>query len=584
MGNRCGISRRDVMAAAFGTVGTLWGQMASRGVKPALRGKSSGMPFHSRLTNVAARAGLRAPVIYGAQDRNTYIIESIGCGAAFFDYDNDGWLDILLLSGTHIDGDPPGATNRLYRNNRDGTFTDVTEAAGLTRTGWAYGITVGDYNNDGFEDVFITYWGHNVLYRNNGDGTFTDVTERAGLLNKYPRFAAGCTFVDYDRDSKLDLFVSHYVGFDMKSVPPAGKDENCNFLGVPVYCGPRGLPTERCALYHNNGDGTFTDVSQHSGVAAAADSYGLTAVSADLDDDGWPDIYVACDSTPSLLFRNNRDGTFSELGLERGLALNEDGQEQAGMGIGIGDVNLDGRLDLLKTHFADDTVALYVNCGKIGFRDVTIRSGLAVETRYVSWGAGIVDLDNNGFPDLFWVTGNAYPEPERKFPQYAWRTPRVLFRNLGGGRFEQLFDEAGPALAEAHCSRGCAFGDFDNDGDIDVLIVDLNEPPSLLRNDVDGDNHWLKVRPVTGKCNRVAIGAQVTCHYGKKVQAQAVVAQSGFLSVSDSRIHFGLGPDRSAGLEIRWPSGAIEQIGDVPADRLVTIKEGAGIIKTERFR
>ena len=584
MGYRRELSRRELMAATLGAVGTLRAQMASRGVQPALRQKRSGLPFHSRLTNVAPQAGLKAPVIYGSQERNTYIIESIGCGAAFFDYDNDGWLDILLLSGTHLDHDPPGATNRLYRNNRDGTFTDVTEAAGLHRTGWAYGVTVGDYNNDGFEDLFITYWGHNILYRNNGDGTFKDVTETAGLRDKHPRFAAGCTFVDYDRDGHLDLFVSHYVGFDMRSVPPAGQDGNCNFQGVPVYCGPRGLPAESCTLYRNNGDGTFTDVSRRSGVAAAADSYGLTVVSADFDGAGWPDIYVACDSTPSLLFRNNRDGTFQELGLERGLALNEDGQEQAGMGVGVGDFNLDGRLDLFKTHFANDTVALYANGGKIGFRDVTIRAGLAVETRYVSWGAGIVDLDNNGLPDLFWVTGNAYPEPERKFPQYAWRTPRILFRNLDGNRFEQLFDEAGPALAESHSSRGCAFGDFDNDGDVDILVVDLDEPPSLLRNDVDHADHWLKVKPVTGKCNRVAIGATVTASYGGKLQAQAVVAQSGFLSVSDSRLHFGFGPHRTARLEVRWPSGAVETVGDVPADRLVIIKEGAGIIKTEQFR
>jgi hypothetical protein len=441
---------------------------------------------------------------------------------------------------------------------------------------------VGDYNNDGCEDLFITCWGHNILYRNNGDGTFTDVTKRAGLWQERTRFGSGCTFIDYDRDGNLDLFVSHYVGFDLPSVP-AKKEAICNFKGVPVYCGPRGLPTERCGLYHNNGDSTFSDVSESSGVAKPADSYGLTAVAADLDDDGWPDLYVACDSTASLFFHNNHDGTFSELGIESGLALNESGQEQAGMGLGIGDFNLNGRLDLLRTHFAEDTVALYVNEGKIGFRDITVRSGLGVETRFVSWGAGIVDLDNDGWPDVFWVTGNAYPELERTFPEYPWRTPRVLFRNLGGSQFEELFEEAGPAILEAHSSRGCAFGDFDNDGDQDILIINLNEPPSLLRNDVSGNNHWLKVKLVTGKCNRVAVGARVTAHYGGRMQAQEVVAQSSFLSVNDSRLHFGLGSSSVADLDIRWISGNRERLAAVPCDRLVTVKEGAGVIKSERF-
>ena len=577
------ITRRTCLGALAGPL-VLRSQMSSRGVTATPRGKASGLPFNASLTNVAAKAGLTAPVIYGGIDRNDYILEAIGCGAAFLDYDNDGWLDIFLLSGTRWESPPSGATNRLYHNNRDGTFTDVTEKAGLTRSGWACGVTVGDYNNDGFEDIFITYWGQNVLYRNNGDGTFTDVTRDAGLSSADVRWSTGCTFVDYDRDGKLDLFVSRYLHFDRAKIPAAGHSAECNFKGVQVNCGPRGLPTETHSLYHNNGDGTFTDVSARAGIAAASGSYGLTAVAADFNSDGWPEIYVACDSTPSLLFLNNRDGTFKESGLEMGVALNEDGQEQAGMGLGIGDFNLDGQLDILKTHFTEDTPALYANSGKAGFTDVTIPSGLGVETRYVSWGAGIVDLDNNGLPDLFWVTGSVYPEIEKKLPQYPYRTPPVLFRNLGQGRFEELFAEtAGPALAERHSSRGCAFGDFDNDGDLDILILNLNEPPTLLRNDVKGAHHWIKVKLIGVQSNRSAIGARIIARYGSRTQAQEVLAQSSYLSVDDRRLHFGLGEAAAADLEIRWPSGRRQTFSGVRVNQLVTINEETGMVPSVGF-
>jgi enediyne biosynthesis protein E4 len=558
-------------------------QMSTRGVKATSRPKASGLPFNASFTDVAAKAGLTVPVIYGGVDANAYILEAIGCGAAFLDYDNDGWLDIFLLSGTHWEGAPGGATNRLYHNNRDGTFSDVTEKAGLTRAGWACGVTVADYNNDGFEDIFITYWGHNVLYRNNGNGTFTDVTREAGLWDERVRWSTGCTFVDYDRDGHVDLFVSRYLQFDPKKISPAGQAPDCNFKGVLVNCGPRGLPADTHSLYHNNGDGTFTEVSVKSGIAAATGSYGLTAVAADFNDDGWPDIYVACDSTPSFLFLNNHDGTFKESGLEMGVALNEDGQEQAGMGLGVGDFNLDGQLDILKTHFTEDTPALYANQNKAGFIDVTIRAGLGVETRFVSWGAGIVDLDNDGRPDLFWVTGSVYPEVEKKLPQYPYRTPPVLFRNLGSGRFEELFAEAGSALEDRHSSRGCAFGDFDNDGDLDILIVNLSEPPSLLRNDIKGNPHWIKVKLVGAKSNRSAIGARVTVKYGAYVQAQEVLAQSSYLSVNDKRLHFGLGDIKVVDLEIRWPDGRLQSFNKVAGDQLVTIHEQSGIVPSQGF-
>ncbi|MBI3280004.1 MAG: CRTAC1 family protein [Acidobacteria bacterium] len=552
--------------------------VASRGVKPQPRGKPSGLPFHAKFTDIAAQAGLRHPVIYGGVDRKTYIIETTGCGCAFFDYDNDGWLDILLLSGTRIDGNPEGATNRLYKNNRDGTFTDVTEKAGLARTGWASAVTVGDYNNDGYEDLFITYWGQNVLYRNNRDGTFADVTRQAGLLSQRTRWGTGCTWLDYNRDGLLDLFVSNYLEFDFAKVPKPGQSATCTWKGVPVNCGPRGLPPGTHLLYRNNGDGTFSDVSTASGIAKARGSYAMTAVAADFDDDGWPDIFVACDSTPSLLFRNNHDGTFREEGLERGAALNEDGMEQAGMGAGIGDFNLDGHLDLFKTHFADDTNVLYRNDGKGVFEDVTIAAGIGVETRYIGWGAGIHDLDNDGQPDLFYVTGGVYPEIEKLLPAYPNRTPRVVFRNLGGGKFEELIEQAGSGVAAAHVSRGCAFGDFDNDGDIDVLIVNLNEPPSLLRNDVSGGHNWIKIRLIGTKSNRSAIGTRVTARYGGKIQVQELCAQSSYYSSNDPRLHFGLGAAKTVDIEIRWPSGAKESFRGLPAGRIVTVQEGKGVI------
>jgi hypothetical protein len=580
-------SRRSFVRLSLGSVFSAAAErLFAQGVsphtaKPLTRPAPSGKPFHARFTDVASAVGLSAPVIYGGVESKKYILESTGCGCAFIDYDNDGWMDIFMLSGTRLEGAPPGVTNRLYKNNRDGTFTDVTEKAGLESTGWASAVCVGDYDNDGFDDLFCTYFGQNRLYRNNGDGTFTDVTKSAGLWNDQPRWGAGCSFVDYNRDGHLDLFVSNYVRFSFEHAPVPGQNVNCNWKGIPVECGPRGLPTGRHSLYRNKGDGTFTEVSQKAGIASATESYGMTVVAADLDEDGWPDIYVACDSTPSLLFMNNRDGTFREEGVVRGVALSEDGAEQAGMGVGIGDFDLNGHLDLFKTHFADDTCVLYRNDGTGNFDDVTRSSRVGVEARYVCWGAGIVDLDNDGYPDIFAVTGNVYPEVEHKLPQYANKTPRVLFRNLGNGTFEELEQEAGPALSQPHCSRGCAFGDFDNDGDLDILIVNLNEPPSLLRNDMTGKQNWIKVKLEGVKSNRSAIGARVLAHYGGKKQVQTLLSQSSFYSCNDPRLHFGLGSSPFVDIDVYWPNGLHETHKHVPANQLLTLREGTGQVPSK---
>jgi enediyne biosynthesis protein E4 len=585
------ITRRRLVYLAGGAwASRMLGQtgVASRGLRQQARPAPSGRPFNAHFVDVAASAGLTSPVIYGGVDSKQYILEADGCGCAFIDYDNDGWMDIFLLTGQRLDGAPPGTTNRLYKNNRDGTFTDVTEKAGLHHAGWANAVCVGDYNNDGWEDIFCTYFGQNKLYRNNGDGTFTDVTEKAGFAmpDSTGNWGAGCSFIDYDRDGRLDLFISNYIEFDLKTVAKPGENVNCNWKGIPVNCGPRGLPPgfpSSHVLYHNNGDGTFTNVTSKSGIAGPRKEYGMTVVTADFDEDGWPDIYVACDSTPSLLYLNNHDGTFREEGVLRGVAYNDDGDEQAGMGVGVGDFNLDGHLDLFKTNFVDDTCVLYQNDGKAQFQDVTRTSRIGIESSFICWGAGIVDLDNDGYPDIFLVTGTVYPDVAKQLPQYPAKSPRILFRNLGNGTFEELGEAAGPGVTAEHSSRGCAFGDFDNDGDVDILIVNLNEPPSLLRNDLRGENRWLKLRLVGTKSNRSAIGARVLLHYGGKVQAQAVMSQSSYFSANDPRLHFGLGSSKTADIDIYWPNGNLERFKNLAANQLVTIVEGKGIVSKQEL-
>ena len=546
--------------------------------------KSSAAPF-SHFVDVAEGAGLTKPMIYGGTDHNTYIIELNGGGCAFFDYDNDGWMDIFIIGGRRLEAIPPGSSNRLYHNNRDGTFTDVTEKAGLFDCGWACGVSVGDYNNDGFEDLFLTYYGQNRLYRNNGDGTFTDVTEKAGLLYPTTRFGSGATFFDYNRDGLLDLFVSNYVVIDLATAPKPSLDVlNCNFEGVATNCGPGGFPAPQHFLYRNNGDGTFTDVSKESGIAAMRGSYGFTALAFDADEDGWQDIFVACDATPSMLLMNNHDGTFREEGLQRGVALGPGGDLMGGMGVGSGDYDLDGHIDLIKTHFQNQATGLYRNNGKAQFDDVTSTAGLNMERRFISWGTALADFDNDGYPDILVVTGTVYPELEKVYAKYPAHSPRILFRKLGNGKFVEVGDQAGPGISAKHQSRGAAFGDFDNDGDIDIVIMNRNEPPSLLRNDAPPGNHWIKIKLEGTKSNRSALGSRVIVRYGGKVQAQCLTSQSSFLSSNDPRLHFGLGKVPTVDVDVYWPTGAKESFTGIAADQLVAIREGQGIVKGKPFR
>ena len=552
---------------------------------PAASAQPGTTPWPVSLVDVADRAGLREPSVYGGVDRKRFIIETNGAGVALLDYDNDGWLDALVLSGTKLqegsratqtfaEGKAP--LSRLYRNNHDGTFSDATSRAGLNASGWASGVCAGDYDNDGWLDLFLTYYGQNVLYRNRGDGRFEDVTAGAGLPAGGTRWGSGCAFVDYDRDGRADLFVANYLRFDLGAAAEVGQGPNCLWKGIPVNCGPRGLPADTNLLFHNEGNGAFRDVSAASGVARVTGRYPMTAAAADLDGDGWVDIYVACDSTASILYRNNRDGTFTDTAVESGVAYSENGAQQAGMGVAVGDYNTDGLLDLVKTHFADDIPALYRNLGKGLFEDVAVAAGIGVMNRYVEWGAGMPDLDNDGRPDLVYVTGNVYPEVEALLAQYPHRGPRVIFRNVDGARFEQATIVSGPGPVTPHSSRGTAFGDVDNDGDVDILVFNMNEPPSLLRNDYAGPNRWLEVKLEGTASNRAALGAVVRVTSSGRTQARAILSQASYYSHDDLRLHFGLGSAEAADtIEVRWPSGRVDTLKDVRGGRVVTVKEGA---------
>jgi len=537
--------------------------------------------------NVAKESGLNAKTIFGGEHKNKYLLETTGCGVAFYDYDNDGWLDIFLVNGSRLEGFPKGAepTSHLFKNNRDGTFTDVTAKAGVARSGWGQGVCIGDYDNDGYEDLFVTYFGKNVLFHNNGDGTFTDVSEKAGVAGNGKRWNTGCAFVDYDRDGKLDLFVANYIDMDLATAP-VPESGPCLYKAVMVACGPPGLKGGKNILYHNNGDGTFTDVSETSGILSANGTYGLGVLTADFDNDGWPDIYVANDSTASALYQNKKDGKFVDIALESGCALSPDGKPQAGMGVSTADYDLDGNLDIVKTNFAGDTPSLYHNQGGANFEDTTFTAGLGLHTQYLGWGCGFFDMDNDGWADILICNGHVYPEVEQLKTEAGYAQRKLLYRNLRNGKFEDVSLNAGVGISDPVASRGCAFGDFDNDGDLDVVVNTVNGYPQLLRCDLRTGNNWIKVRTIGTKSNRSGIGARLKCvtkvagENKPHEQIDEVRSGGGYFSQNDLRVHFGLGKaEKVELLEVRWPSGQVDAIKDVKPNQVVYVKEGSGIVR-----
>jgi hypothetical protein len=555
-----------------------------------------GAPGPVAFTDVTAAAGLsQALNVSGSPDNKQFLLEEMGCGVAFFDFDNDGWLDIFLVNGSSFDPKvrDRSPTSYLFRNNGDGTFTDVTEKAGLVHSGWGQGCCVGDYDNDGFDDLFVSYWGRNVLYHNNGDGTFTDVSESAGVAGTADRWGAACCFLDYDRDGHLDLFVSNYVNFQLDGAPLPGDSDYCRFNDIPVPCGPQGYAGGTNILYRNRGDGTFEDVSEKSGIVhprgpssmvfspvnwRPKGSYAMGAAAADFDNDGWPDIYVSCDTVPSLLYRNNHDGTFREIAFAAGCALDANGDAQGSMGVDVGDFDADGWIDMVRTGFSDEVPMLYHNYGG-AFEDASLRGGLGANRQYVGFGVGFFDADNDGWIDIFMANGHVYTQIADRNLHVTYREPKLLYRNRGDGRFEDVSAEAGPAILAENLGRGSAFGDFDNDGKMDIIVNNLDGPPTLLRNDGVNGNHSILIKCVGTRSNRSAIGTRVSVTCGKHRQTAEVKSGSGYYSHSDLRLHFGLGRAATVNtVELSWPSGLKETLTDLPANHLFVIQESKGIL------
>jgi len=536
-----------------------------------------------QLVDRADEAGLRVANTFGGVTRKDYIVETTGNGVAIFDYDGDGRNDIFIANGTTFGSDPKKPVHRpqLYHNEGAGKFAEMGAQAGFTEEGWAQGVCAGDYDNDGRTDLLVTYYGHNRLYRNAGAGKFEDVTARVKLPVTGTRFGSGCSFFDYDRDGRLDLFVANYVDLDLAHTPKPGEAGACNWKGLAVMCGPTGLPMARNILYHANADGTFTDVSLGAGILKPGGRYGLGVATADFDNDGLPDIYVACDMTPSLLFRNKGDGTFEERGVESGVAYNFDGRLQAGMGVAVADFDGNGFLDIAKTNFSGDLTSLYANEDGKFFSDRSADAGLAAR-QFLGWGVAFVDFDEDGWKDLISANGHVYPEVTGASVGDLYLQPTLLYRNLGNGRFRDITAEAGPALQTMRPARGLATGDLDGDGRQEVVIVNMNQKPSLLKN-LAARQHYLVVRVAGTKGNRSGIGARIAVEAGGRRRIDEIMSGGSFYSQNEMAAYFGLGTATKVDkLEIRWPGGSVQTWKDVKADAQVLATEGSGSLSFRR--
>ena len=543
------------------------------GAEPRLK-----MPLTFSFTNIARAAGLDGTTVYGGASSNKYLLETTGTGVAAIDYDRDGRLDLFFVNGSRLEGFAPGQApvNQLYRNKGDGTFEDVTVKAGLGASGWGQGACVGDYDNDGNDDLFVSYWGQNRLYHNRGNGTFEDVTRRAHLLNTRTRWGTGCAFLDYDRDGRLDLFVANYIDLDLATAPTPDSGL-CRYKGIQVACGPPGLTGGKNALYHNRGDGTFEDVSDKAGITRASGTYGLGVSTLDFDNDGWVDLYAANDSNPSALYRNNHDGTFTDVGVTSGCAYSQDGKPQAGMGVAIGDYDRNGTMDIFKTNFAGDTSTLYANAGDGLCEDRTFAAGIGVNTRWLGWGTGWIDLDNDGWLDLFLTNGHVYPEVVQLKTEAGYKQRKVVYRNLGTGRFADISERLGEPITVPKAGRGSAFADFDNDGHVDVAIANVNDRPDLFRLTDTSGHHWTTLTLVGTTSNRNGIGARVRCVTGSVTEWQEVRGGGSYLSQNDFRVHFGVGTAaRIDRIDVRWPNGLEETWENLPVDTFHVLKEGGG--------
>ncbi|HEX4165832.1 MAG TPA: CRTAC1 family protein [Bryobacteraceae bacterium] len=524
----------------------------------------SGLPDFQ---NVSKRAGVTDVFPNGGTQSKDFIIETTGSGIALVDYDNDGLLDLFVLSGR-------GGTNRMYHNDGHDRFHDVTEELGLKSDGWSEGVCAGDYDNDGYTDLFVTSWGANHLYRNIQGKHFADVTENANLRQPRVRYNTGCAFFDMDGDGRLDLFVANYLKFDPATTPHKGANPYCFYLGIAVNCGPRGLPFDRNILYRNLGNGKFEDVSEQSGIAAPDGHYSLSVLTGDFNEDGLPDIYVACDQTPSLLYINKGNGKFEEEGVLRGVAFDQNGKAMSGMGVATVDTMGQGHFDIFRTNFSDEFETLYHNRGKGIFDDVTLDAGLGLNTKYVGWGTGFFDYNNDGWPDLMLVNGHVFPEVDALHSDIHYLDRAILYENLANGKFHDISKQAGPAFAEVHSSRGAAFGDLDNDGSVEVAVNNQNEPPSILKNTKPPDGHWLILKLIGTRANASAIGARVQVAADGHTQAQEVRSGGSYLSQNDLRLHFGVSKARKVDrIEISWPGGEKQLLTDQAVDKILTIKQ-----------